>query len=406
VYWAADMRMMETLINLVLFLYIVSIYMFTFIPGLNSISNLIAGIFVFLVISWFFINRKKVVFNPFLFLFLLFILVCGISYFVALAPSLVIVSFRVLFLNWVFMLILMNYLDRYDKVEKLFSYFIYAGTLAAGYILIYSDFTRITRLGEVLGNENVMGIIIGISFIMALYKIIFQKQYRNILFLIPMAPVILLTGSRKAALLIVMGILILLYMKYHRSFTRRIQFFMVSGLLLLVFYYLIFYIPPIYMVLGRRFQSLLDFLGAGSTTEDSILVRDFMIRFGLDMFKLRPVLGYGMDNYRVLLNSEIGMETYAHNNFVELLVDTGIIGTACYYAMYANVLMGLKRCFGDNHGAIYLLFSLIITFLILGYTFVQINSKHLYILLALGSIIGKFTSGNTGRIRSMKGREL
>jgi len=67
-----------------------------------------------------------------------------------------------------------------------------------------------------------------------------------------------------------------------------------------------------------------------------------LISWGMKWFRERPWLGQGIDNYRVILVKNYplwSIEYYAHNNYVELLVDTGIIGVALYYWNYAVILI-------------------------------------------------------------------
>jgi O-antigen ligase len=54
---------------------------------------------------------------------------------------------------------------------------------------------------------------------------------------------------------------------------------------------------------------------------------------GLRLWAESPLWGHGLDQFRVLTYAE----TYAHNNYVELLVGLGVIGLLLYYALYAVI---------------------------------------------------------------------
>ena len=61
---------LNQLINLVLFLFILSLYLFTFQMGLNQVSNGLAVVLIGLIWLEMLLLRKKIVYNAFLFVFL------------------------------------------------------------------------------------------------------------------------------------------------------------------------------------------------------------------------------------------------------------------------------------------------------------------------------------------------
>ena len=56
---------LSRIINIIMFLYILSIYLFTFRDGLNSISNFLALTFIAAIWSNVLLTRKKIVFYLF-----------------------------------------------------------------------------------------------------------------------------------------------------------------------------------------------------------------------------------------------------------------------------------------------------------------------------------------------------
>ena len=101
--------------------------------------------------------------------------------------------------------------------------------------------------------------------------------------------------------------------------------------------------------------------------------------------KESPLIGYGIDNYRILLGKNIGLITYAHNNYIELLVGVGILGTVIYYAMYVNALICLLRS-KKNLNLRYLFLTFLLVVFIIDFASVNYFSKHIYIVLAMSSI--------------------
>lgn len=383
--------MFEWLADKALFAYIISLYIFTFKAGMNQYSNNIAVVFMVIAIFDILDKKKGIQLNSFLFLFAVFILACMISFFAAIDKSLVIEKTQTLFLILIFLIILTNYLDSEKRLGNLIQYIIFSGVIASLYILINSDISRMERLGDVLGNENEMGTIISISFLFSVYIYNISRKPLYIMFCALMLATVLLTGSRKSALMIVLAGLIYMYCVNSRNLKSRLKFVIIGILFVVVLYNLIFNVHILYMVIGRRFENLFSFVSGAGTTEGSILMRDYMIKLGMEMFAERPVLGYGIDNYRILLAEAAGIMTYSHNNCVELLVGTGIIGAAAFYLIYFNCLISLRKLLIYRNCLIYMLYAINISVLILGYTMVHYSAKHFYIILAMSAVASRLS---------------
>jgi len=365
------------------------------VPGLNQVSNLIAGVFILIAVTKILLQRKKIIFinnNDFLFFYFLFVIVCIISYFYSLEPVTSAIMIKTISLYFIFIVILVNYVDNYDKLKKLIKYFIYSGIIASLYILFnflyHYGFSHFFRLGKVLGNQNAMGIIIGIATTFSFYFLIFEKKFLYIFPIIITAVMVLLTGSRTALVFVVLNTIFLIYFKNRSSFKGKLRAVVLIFLLFLLSYYLIFNIPIFYTIIGRRVENYIDFFGSNGTNEGSILMRNYMIKFGIEKFKEKPIFGWGIANYRVLLDKDIGLRTYAHNNYIELLVDVGTIGTIVYYLMYIFSLFKLKKIkIGIYENYKYLFISLFLSILIIGYSSIYYYNKHFYILLAMASVV-------------------
>src|SRR5690606_28195676 len=68
---------------------------------------------------------------------------------------------------------------------------------------------------------------------------------------------------------------------------------------------------------------------------------------GFEIFSKQPLFGHGLENYR-FLNSH---ETYAHNNYIELLVSVGVLGFLSYYLVlaYKMIFIFKRRKLYDMH---------------------------------------------------------
>lgn len=385
----SEEKEIDSIISILLFLYVLSLYIFTFLPGLNNISNAIAALFILSVTIKTLMEKGKIIFNKFLLLYLLFIIVCTISYFYAEDQFIALSKIRTLILYFIFITALISYLDNYDKLIKLINFFVFSGVVAALYILFFSDIYSGERLGDLLGNENRMGIIIGMSMLFSIYFILFEKKYFYIIPAIITTGMVLFTGSRVAFVFIFIGSIFLTYFKNKNSSKGKIIKNIVILLLIsFIFYYLVFNISLFYLVLGKRVENISKFIRNEEINERSISTRIYMIKFGFEMFKYKPIIGYGIGNYEVLLEKSINMKTYAHNNYIELLVDVGILGTIIYYAIYVQALLYLKKI-KDYVKLKYLFLTLFLCFFIIDFASINYSIKHTYFIFAMSSVLIK-----------------
>lgn len=69
--------------------------------------------------------------------------------------------------------------------------------------------------------------------------------------------------------------------------------------------------------------------------DHSFQTRANLVEEGLRLWEAAPLLGHGLDAFRGLASED----TYAHNNYVELLCDLGLLGTLLFYAIHAQALI-------------------------------------------------------------------
>ena len=93
--------------------------------------------------------------------------------------------------------------------------------------------------------------------------------------------------------------------------------------------YAIFNVPFLYNTIGFRVIDALATLGFGTsvTGAQSTAIRNDYIKMGMESFLNVPVFGGGMNYFQFINNARY----YAHNNYVEMLNDFGLVGTLIYY---------------------------------------------------------------------------
>src|SRR5699024_4797033 len=180
--------------------------------------------------------------------------------------------------------------------------------------------------------------------------------------------VIVFTGSRKALFIFVfsIGLFSLLY-KDKNKFTK--QGFI--GLVLILVGYISLNNPFLYNVLGSRIEGLFASFTDDGKVDERTSRRMHIVNSGLNIFKEKPLFGYGIDSFRQLYFNYVGDYRYSHNNYVELLVSVGVFGTVIYYF---GLLSVLKKSFNKTNPYLIFPFVVIATILIIDYGLVSYTS--------------------------------
>ncbi len=109
-------------------------------------------------------------------------------------------------------------------------------------------------------------------------------------------------------------------------------------------YIIIIKVPFFYEIIGIRLEDAYNIInGTDDGNEDKS--RLILVELGLEWFKEKPYLGYGINCFKSLTShsSWFYEAFYAHNNYIELLVDIGIIGFLIYYSAYFSLIRGYVR---------------------------------------------------------------
>ena len=164
-------------------------------------------------------------------------------------------------------------------------------------------------------------------------------KHRTVAYLLVIlfVPVGILCGSRMGLLLIVGPPLLWVFL----TADRKTVVWKYGAIILaaVAAYFIVFKIPVVYNILGVRVERLLFRLQGRDVVDKSINERSSLVVYGMAWFKQKPILGYGMFSFRAMIAGVLnGRSIYAHNNYVETLFGTGIVGFVCYYWLYAYLL--------------------------------------------------------------------
>ncbi len=225
------------------------------------------------------------------------------------------------------------------------------------------------RIGKLITNENAIGIFLASAVLASVTMLLIKKRKAPYKILIGLCIAIfvvmlLLTGSRKALLFAVAGTIFFLLLVYRKEkiMKKIVLWTMIAGALIGLVYLL--RNVSIFGTIYKRFELLFEGL-FGEKTYKTDRVREYMISTGLSDFIDSPFFGKGAGRSFQLFR------TYSHNNFVELLMNYGVLGFMLYYVPYFLLLINLaKRSFRGDIYAMYFLVYITMQ-LVLGFGWVN-----------------------------------
>lgn len=247
-------------------------------------------------------------------------------------------------------------------------------------------FVNTRSAGAISGNT--VGVCAAYGACLAVYYWMQQEHRPRYALLFTLnAITLVLSASRKAILCmgIPLAILYILDRKANSKIrVRKILFLALAGMIGLI---AVMKIPFLYQLIGHRIEGTIAVLAGNIEAADgSSESRSLLITWGMEWFREKPVIGYGIDNFRVVLVSRYPtwpIEYYAHNNYVELLVDVGIIGFALYYWMYASMLLKAYQHRRKLQNPDILIVAMLISLLVVEAAMVTYFGKYVQIFLML-----------------------
>lgn len=142
-----------------------------------------------------------------------------------------------------------------------------------------------------------------------------------------------------------------------------------------------------------RIENIINLIGGGNVQDGSIEDRVGMFETGIRLWSQKPLLGWGFDSFRYVS----GYGTYSHNNYIEILVNTGIIGFIIYHIFYINVIINCIKKYIINNiedRKKQLMLSLIGMLLLLLWSFGAVSYTSKVTWLWTGFILGVIDSNS------------
>ena len=322
---------------------------------------------------------------------LLFIGVCYVSSIDALDSSVALSRSFDIVKIFCMLIVLYMCFQREKSVDPLLKIGMWAGYIVCFYTVYYygldyfiNVLSSSTRIANEALNANTVGLLGANAIVMTVYYMMYDKpRWWNIIAL-PTLGILAATGSRKALVFVVVGVALLFVFKSFRSTN------IVNSLAKLVTYLTVLIVGfigilqlPMFSEILERMSSMVEaFTGTGG--DSSTIVRLMLVDIGWDLFHQSPLIGVGIHNPSVYTYYIFGIENYyLHNNYIELLAGTGIIGVVTYYSMYVYLVYNMLR-YHDLHSNEYVMvFILLMSQLVMDMGLVSYESKSTYFYMML-----------------------
>lgn len=198
------------------------------------------------------------------------------------------------------------------------------------------------RVGGELINENQFGLYMSNALLCCVMLMSrFKTNEKRLIFMLLCALVFvtmgLLSGSKKAIAFMVVGICVLLWF-FSRNSTPVKRILLYGAIALSVASIVIaIRTIPIFSTISMRLDDFFSSIGGAQGLSESDQNRMLMTKYGIEAFLNNPLFGNGTGSSVVLFG------VYSHNNYIELLMNYGIIGFGMYYIPYVVLACALLR---------------------------------------------------------------
>lgn len=322
---------------------------------------------------------------------LLFISACYLSTINAIEPSVALSrSFDIVKIFFMIIILYMCYQDK-KSVDTLLKIGMWTGYIVCFYTVYFygldyfiTVLSSSARIANDALNANTVGLLGANAIVMTLYYMLYDRpRWWNIIAL-PTLGILAATGSRKALVFVVVGTVLLFIFRSLRSanVVNSIAKIIGSLLVLTIVGVAVLQLPMFSEVLDRMSSMVDAFSGTGG--DSSTIIRLALVDIGWDLFYQSPITGVGVNNPSVYTFFLYGKENYyLHNNYIELLAGTGVIGLLAYYSMYIYIAYNLIR-YRDFHSNEYVMvLILFLSQIVMDMGMVSYESKSTYFYMMI-----------------------
>lgn len=239
------------------------------------------------------------------------------------------------------------------------------------------------RLENSFANVNVIGMICSTSILLCYFFWKINKNIVDVVMCLPCLLVVAGTGSRKALVMLIIGLLVLSF------FNPSVRSYGVTRILKLLFSVLSLFLVVFLVAKSGVFGGTMDRMDGlvasltGKGEEDSSsMIRSYFRMIGFRQFFETPLLGIGMGNACLLAFEYTRRDCYLHCNYAEVAANGGVVGLFLVYWIYVKLIRSELRVLRTDPYAVIILLFIILN-LILDYGKVSYYSKDTYFMIMI-----------------------
>lgn len=239
------------------------------------------------------------------------------------------------------------------------------------------------RIGSEVGQTNSIGMRCAYTVVLLFYYSIYKKKF--ILFPVAILPFVvsMASGSRKAIFIVALGVAILLFFSQDDKCGSAAKWgkLLLIGIVSILACWAILQLPIMNTVTHRLEQMFATF--SGGDGDNSSYVRLELTKAGWKQFKSSPLVGVGAGNSFFVMRERVGLFAYSHNDYIEQLVNGGIVGFGLYFGLLFSLLASHIKLLNERNPETIISFTLLVVFLINSFGAVGYYNKITYIYIAL-----------------------
>ena len=385
------MKANSRLLFITTIVYFVSIYISDTFPGGNLLT-----VFPLLIMLISGVKTNKGVFKIYAkgyFAYILsFMVFCALSRLWAENSRLAIPKINSLIFIFLSMIVIVMLIYPVQDIDFLLKVIMYGGYVVCIYVFaryglrgVLRSLLSTSRLSDTMLNANIMGMCAAYSVVINIYYIIYESFKTRDLLMIPAMLLLIASGSRKAIVVVIAGLLGLYALKNSSSRNKlsNILKVIIGIIVLAVLIYLLSKLP-IFSTVTNRMNNLIRLLqGKESRSTSSAWIRLAYNRLGIQLFCKNPILGIGIGNSNIYTSAYYGHNHYLHNNYIELLACGGLVGFFIYYSIWIYLLIRFIRYRKRRNKEYDICVVLFVIHIVMDYGMVTYYSKDTYFMLLL-----------------------
>jgi len=240
------------------------------------------------------------------------------------------------------------------------------------------------RMDNRYANVNIIGMLAAVCVVIQVDEMLREKRFKLAsVFCVPAIFLLAVTQSRKALLILVIGVVLVSFMHNQSgNWLKTLLKFVATAIILLLLLQFLVSLDIFSGILERFNDMVLGVLGL-TEGDASTSVRSKMVEVGIDQFFRTPLVGVGIGNAHLVAAREIGVDAYLHNNFIELLCGGGLIGFGLYYLMYVSLFVSFFKYRKSKNSTYIVCFTLTFLMLVMDYGRVTYYDKMNYVYLLI-----------------------